>query len=116
MPDEPDDDLQWPSRDPFDSPTFARTYVVTFVMRVAGAIAFVGGCGLAFLTRRGGGVLIVAGAVALVVGTVASSVSASRVLRSSGFAWFPAWSRSRPWAAASLGRYREYRRLLRDEP
>src|SRR3954451_18604155 len=105
MSDELDDDPRWPSRDPFDSPAFARTYVATFVVRVAGTIAFVGGCGLAFLTRRGGGVLIVAGAVALVAGSVASSVSASRVLTAAGYSWFPAWTRSRPWAVVSLSRY-----------
>jgi hypothetical protein len=110
------DDPTWPARDPFDTPTFARTYVVTFVLRVAGAIAFVGGCGLALLTRPAGGVFVVAGAAALVVGSVASSVSASRILRSWGYAWFPAWSASRPWAAMSLSRYRDYRQMLRAEP
>ena len=113
-----DDDPQWPSSeaDRFDAPEFARTYVATFVLRVAGAIAFVGGCGLALLSRPAGGVFVVAGAVALVVGSVASSVSAYRVLSPLGYGWFAAWTRARPWAGVSLSRYREYRELLRDEP
>ena len=111
------DDPQGPANEAerFDSLRFARTYVVTFVMRVAGAIAFVGGCGLALLTRRGGGVFVVAGAVALMVGSAASSVSAYRVLSPVGYGWFAAWSRSRPWSSASLSRYRAYRELLRGE-
>jgi len=97
----------------FDTLAFAQTYVATFVMKVAGAIAFVAGCGLAVLTRPAGGVLVVAGAVALVVGSAASVISAARVLHPLGYGWFAAWSRSRPWASASLRRYREYRDLLR---
>jgi hypothetical protein len=117
MSDAADDDPQWPSSeaDLFDDPTFARTYVATFVLRVAGTIAFVGGCGIALLDRRAGGVFVVAGAALLVVGSVASSVSAYRVLSPLGYGSFAAWSRSRPWASASLSRYREYRELLRDE-
>jgi len=93
----------------FDAPAFARTYVVTFVLRILGAAAFVGGCAVALITRSAGALLVVGGAVALIVGSVASTVSAYRVLRSAGYGRSLAWSRSRPWSAVSLGRYREYR-------
>ena len=111
------DDAEGPANeaDRFDTPGFARTYVVTFVARVAGAAAFVGGCGLAFLTRPGGAVLIVAGAVALVVGSVACSIGAYGVLRPLGYTPYTTYSRSRPWASPSLTRYREYQALLRRE-
>lgn len=102
--------------DLFDEPAYARTYVATFVMKVSGAIAFVGGCALAFVTRPGGAVFIVAGAAALVVGSVLSSVSAYRVLKPLGYGWYAAWSRSRPWSSASLSRYRGYQELLRELP
>jgi hypothetical protein len=103
----------WDDADPFDTPAFARTYVVTCVVRVVGAVAFVGGCGLAFLTRSLGGVFVVVGAAALVVGSVVSGVSAYRVLRSRGFGRYTAWTHSRPWSSPSLNRYRRYRERLR---
>ena len=87
------------------------------MLRVAGAIrCSSAGAGLALFSRPAGGVFVVAGAAALVVGSVASSVSAYRVLSPLGYGWFAAWTRARPWAGASLSRYREYRELLRDEP
>ena len=101
--------------DPFDTPTFARTYVVTFVIRVAGAVTFVAGCGLAFVTRPGAAGFVVAGAAVLVGGGIASSVSAYRVVRSLGQDRYTSWRLSRPWAHPSLSRYRDYRAQLRDD-
>jgi hypothetical protein len=101
--------------DPFETPGFARTYVITFVIRVAGAVAFVGGCGLAFITRPGGAVFVVSGAAALIVGSGVCSVSAYRVARSLGQDRYSSWVLSRPWSSPSLDRYRAYRALLRNE-
>jgi hypothetical protein len=95
-----------------DAPSFVRTYVATFVLRVLGAVAFVGGCAVALLARTAGAGLVVAGAALLIGGSVASVVSGYRVLRSAGYPRYPAWARSRPWSTVSLGRYREYRALL----
>jgi hypothetical protein len=113
MSDRADDEPPATEGELFDAPAFARTYVVTFVLRVVGAAAFVGGCAIALITRAAGAVLVVGGAAALIVGSVASTVGAYRVLRSAGYDRYLAWSRSRPWASASLGRYREYRATLR---
>jgi hypothetical protein len=101
--------------DPFDTPVFARTYVVTFVVRVVGTVAFVGGCGLAFLTRPGGAVFVVSGAAALIIGSVVCNVSAYRVARSLRQDRYSSWMLSRPWSSMSLERYRGYRTLLSDE-
>jgi len=108
------DDRQHPfdGADPFDTPVFARTYVVTFVVRVVGAVAFVGGCALAFVTRPGGAVFVVSGATALIVGSVVCNVSAYRVARSLGQDRYSSWMLSRPWSSMSLDRYRGYRTLL----
>jgi hypothetical protein len=90
---------------------FARTYVITYRMELLGLVAFVGGCGLAALTRIGA-LFVVFGFVTGAVGIIASNASAYRALRSSGHARYYAWTRCGPESVPSPKRYKDYLALL----
>jgi hypothetical protein len=98
--------------DPFDSPRFARTYIITFWMELVGPAAFVGGMALASFTSIGP-VLVMVGGIAFVVGIIASTASAYRVLRLAGHTRYYAWIHSGPESVPSWSRHKAYRALRR---
>jgi hypothetical protein len=105
---------------PTDSPAdpdslrrFARVYVVSTLMILAGIALFVTGAALAVLTPiTAYGVVL--GSVLLVVGLVASNVAAYRFLRQGGASRYSAWMRCGGLSWPLRRRYKQQRALLNE--